>query len=119
MTEAQLQRAVADFLKISLPPEVVFHHSPNESPAGKGWLGKMKGFGTLAGFPDIILFWKGRGIAIELKAGKGRPRLSAVQEQVHLQLRLAGVVTTTCYSLEDVVSFLAVLGVPLRGRVMV
>ena len=114
-TEADLHRAVADFLALALPENVVW----TTFPAGGG--GKVRGAslkraGLKPGWPDILLVVppRGRLVGIELKL-KGR-KPSKVQARVHEQLTLAGAVVTTCRSLEGVQHFLEQL-IPLRVRV--
>ena len=114
-TEADLHRAVANFLALALPENVVW----TTFPAGGG--GKIRGAslkraGLKPGWPDILLVVppRGRLVGIELKL-KGR-KPSKVQVRVHEQLMLAGAVVTTCRSVEGVQHFLEQL-IPLRGRV--
>ena len=70
--------------------------------------------GLKAGTPDLVLCWKGRLIGIELKAGRGR--LSDPQIETHEAITLAGGVVATCRTLDEVIAFLATLGVPSRAR---
>ncbi len=116
-SEESLQRTVADYLALCVPPP----------PAGPWWTavnpilaksraaaGISKAMGLKARTPDIVMCWKGRMVGIELKAGRGR--LSPAQDETHEAITLAGGVVTTCRSLDDVAAFLATLGVPSRAR---
>lgn len=115
MTEAQLHKAVAQYLAAALPPEVVW----TTFPAGGG--GKVRGAqlkerGLRAGWPDIQLIVGGSFVGIELKAPRGK----LYREQVarHDEIREAGGYVFVCRSLEGVASVLRGLGVKLRARVM-
>ena len=72
--------------------------------------------GLRAGTPDIVMCWKGRLVGIELKAGRGR--MSPAQLEAHDAITLAGGAVTTCRTLDEVVAFLATLGVPSRVSVV-
>jgi len=114
--EAQLQRAVAEYLDVALPADAVW------TAIGHGGGGKtrgaiLKGMGVKAGMPDIMIIWRGQVIFIELKAGRGG--LSRAQKAFHDRLYLAGASITVCRCLSDVHVFLGTRGVPLRARVAV
>lgn len=50
---------------------LVYHHSPNGGKRSKREAAKFKAMGTTKGFPDLVLFYEGRTLLIELK----RPRV--------------------------------------------
>ncbi len=115
--EESLQRTIADYLAlcVPVPPAGPWCTAVNPIPAkSRAAAGVSKAMGLRAGTPDIVLCWKGRLIGIELKAGRGR--LSPAQVETHDAITLAGGVVTTCRTLDDVVSFLATLGVPSRAH---
>ncbi len=80
----------------------------------KAEAGIAKARGVKAGWPDVLIVFKGRAVFFELKAPKGR--LSAAQKAVHERLRLAGAVVYTVRSLDELAAFLEVI-VPLQARV--
>ncbi len=71
--------------------------------------------GVKAGVPDILLIFRGRPVLIEIKPGKAGS-LSPVQKEIHTEIVLAGGVVTVIRSLEELVNFLEVLGIPLQAR---
>lgn len=87
MREAQLHKAVADFLSLALRPPTFW----TTFPAGGGGLirgRQLKRAGLKAGLPDLIIIHDGRLFGIELKAPKKYP--SPEQRAVHAELRAAG-----------------------------
>jgi len=116
--EEALQKQVAQFLDIALPPDESFWwHTPNQRGTRKEWENKLlKAFGVKAGVPDCMIIWKGRTIGIELKAPAWY--LSTAQKEAHRCLTLAGAVVCVCRSLPEVANFLDVIGIPLKAKVM-
>ncbi len=115
--EQSLQRTVADYfaLCVPAPPSGPWWTAVNPIPAkSRAAAGISKAMGLKAGTPDIVMCWKGRLIGLELKAGRGRP--SDAQDETHDAITLAGGIVTTCRSLDDVLAFLATLGVPSRAE---
>jgi hypothetical protein len=53
------------------------------------FVAKMEAVGQ-AGFPDLLLIYRGRSLYLELKSPKGTGKLSALQVHMHEQLRAAG-----------------------------
>ena len=113
--EDDLQIAVADFLHVALPPDAFFHHSPNGGWRKKREAARFKAMGVKAGFPDIIIFWRNKSFAVELKVG--RNSTTAPQIACHAALMGAGCDVAVCRSVEDVSQFLTDCGVPLRATV--
>jgi hypothetical protein len=88
---------------------------PNGAVLGARQAIMMKRTGQLKnGVPDLVIVYLRRAIFIELKSAKGR--LTDDQSKAHGQLVLAGAVVCICRSLNDVVAFLDVLQIPLKGR---
>lgn len=123
LTEAQLHRAVADYLAVALPESACF----TTFPAGGG--GKVRGAqlksrGLRAGWPDVQVLYRfsypdtihprSQFVGLELKTATGR--LSPEQIECHAAIRRAGGLVFVCRSVEDVESFLSGLGIPLRAR---
>ena len=76
-SEEQTQIALVKWFELQHPAAAPWlHHSPGGGLRNKVVAGKMKAMGTRRGFPDLTL-WVRRGgfhgLAVELKAGKGRP----------------------------------------------
>lgn len=116
--EQDLQRTVVAFLRRFMPepPEGAFwFHVPNGGGRSKIEGAIFKAMGVKAGVPDLIFIWRGRTIAIELKGPDGR--LTAIQKEVQSALTLAGAVVHEARSLEAVVEFLKVVGIPIRAEV--
>ncbi len=115
--EQSLQRTVADYLALCVPPPPSgpWWTAVNPIPAkSRAAAGISKAMGLKAGTPDIVMCWRGRLVGIELKAGRGQ--VSPAQLEAHDAITLAGGVVTTCRTLDEVAAFLATLGVPSRAR---
>lgn len=110
--EADLQRAVAAYLDLALPPEVAW----TTMPAGGGGRvrgAQLKAAGLKRGWPDVQLVYRGRYIGIELKTERGR--LTSEQRATHERLTLAGGLVYTARSLAAVEGFLRGCGILLRA----
>lgn len=122
MNEAELHRAVAEFLDWALVPPAVY----STFPAGWGKLskrvaGQLKGSGLKPGMPDIFVFDKHNMIAnrtypkvigLELKAPGEKP--SAAQQLMFAHLRTLGIPIYVCQCIEDVAEALERENVLLR-----
>jgi hypothetical protein len=76
---------------------------------------RAKREGLATGFPDILCFWKGPGIAaIEFKAAKGR--LSDNQAEWLDRLTELGIPATVSRDADHAVEFLRSAGAPFVGR---
>jgi hypothetical protein len=111
--EQSLQTHVAELLGWLLPPEVPW------TAIGHGGGGKqrgmiLKGMGVHAGWPDLMLIYRGRPCFIELKATQGA--LSPAQKVVHTAITVAGGVVAVCRSIDQVRDILAVWGIPTRAE---
>lgn len=73
----------------------------------------LKKMGVRAGWPDIHFIHQKRACYIELKSEKGA--VSDAQRDVHVAITAAGGIVSTCRSLDEVIGFLDMLGVPLRS----
>lgn len=106
--EGPIQRSIIAYLRRVLPTAII-HHSPNEGvrggKAGSFDGGKRKASGVLPGFPDVLIFWQGRGYCIEVKAEGGY--LSPVQKTVRDLLAAQGIPYAVCRSIDDVRETLA------------
>jgi len=112
-TESQLHATVAQYLDWALMPPALY----TTFPAGWGVLtrataGRLKGAGLKQGMPDMLVFFAGRCLGIELKSWRGK--LTLVQVEMHTKLEKAGIFVAVCSSLDEVLDFLRDHGIPLR-----
>ena len=112
-TEAQLHATVAQYLDWALMPPALY----TTFPAGWGVLtkstaGRLRGAGLKQGIPDILVWFNGFTLGIELKSYTGR--LTPVQSAMHEKLRAAGVRVVVCNSLMEVIDALEMFSIPLR-----
>ena len=114
--EEALQRQVAAFLDIALPDDAVWWHTPNQ----RGTRSKvenmiLKGLGTKAGIPDVMILYQGKLHCIELKA-KGQ-YMSKAQEEMRKRLMKAGAhYPVSMRTLDEVINILDFWDIPLRAR---
>lgn len=131
MSEHDLQRAVAQYLDLV---GVLWCHVPNGARLGgrKGaavTASRLKAEGLKAGVPDVLIFerWReqsvfpaldplreGHGVAIELKAGRGRLRPAQAVWLTSLAFR--GWYISVCRSTTEVVDLCERLGISRAGR---
>lgn len=114
MREAQIHKAVADYLNSSLALPAFW----TTFPAGGGGIvrGKhLKALGLKAGFPDILIIHAGKPYGIELKAAK--QYASPEQRALHAILADAGCPTMVCRSVVEVEMTLRHWAIPVKGRV--
>ena len=114
MLESALQEQVAAYLAIALPTHALAFHPMNEGKRGFIAQRAFKRGGGVAGIPDWCILFNARAIFIELKSDKGR--LSDAQKAIHERIVLSGHVVTVCRSLDAVIEFLTICGIPLRAR---
>ena len=115
MTEDELQKQVASYLKVALPDGSIFHHSPNEGTRHVAFKMKLKSFGTQSGWPDLEIFCPGTAtIFIELKRAKPKGKLSFNQALLRDQFENLGLHWSMCCTLNEVVDFLSPI-VRLKG----
>lgn len=113
--EQSLHRSIATLLDRILPKDAFWFHVPNGGKRNKTEAGIFKALGVRAGVPDILIAFRGRLYAIELKAPNGRLLVS--QRETIARLDAAGVQTAVCRSIEDVVETLGGWGVTPKVRV--
>ena len=112
--EIDLHLAVAQFLDWCLLPPAFWTTFPaGWDVMGRARAGKLYACGLKAGVPDILIFYNGFTLAIELKTAKGKT--SAVQQMTQERLTKVGVFVHTCRDVEDVEYILKMRGLPLRG----
>lgn len=120
MTEAQLHKAVAQFLRVALKPPTIW------TTIGHGGGGRIRGaqlkaMGVQKGWPDILIIhadvnsgWWPVVVGLELKAAKGT--LSAEQKAFGKSLETAGGVYHVVRSVEEVWAALQTADIPLYAR---
>lgn len=69
--EDRLQISVCTYIRLQYKGARV-HHSPNEGKRGYVEQYKIRNMGVSSGFPDLLIFYNGKTIVIELKAGKNK-----------------------------------------------
>jgi hypothetical protein len=111
--EAALQRAVAVYLADVLPPDAYW----TAVDAGQGKMDMVaaairKSRGVKAGFPDVLVIFRGMAFGVELKAPQGRTQ--DVQHATHAAMRQAGAQVSVCRSVADVERALMHWMIPLR-----
>lgn len=80
--EDDLHKACVQWFELEYENKEIglLHHSPNENLNTDNKIGamrynmKMKQLGRKTGFPDIIIFYNGKTLLIELKSEKGKTR---------------------------------------------
>jgi hypothetical protein len=113
VSEAALHKAVADLLDWGLLPPALWTTFPaGWGKLGKATAGRLRGSGLKAGFPDILVFFNGRAVGVELKAADGD--ISKQQRAMFLQLYAAGVRVYTCRNTDDVIGVLEQESIPHR-----
>lgn len=113
--ELELQAAVMTFLGWALPPDAIANHSPGEGKRTRRAQADLRRSGYQAGWPDIEVIWRGRGIFIELKGKRGV--LSAAQRETRRRLIYCGCEVCLCRSVPEVEQALREIGIPLRAGV--
>lgn len=121
LTEAQLHRAVASFLRVALKSPTTW----TTIPAGGGGRirgAQLKAMGLQPGWPDLIVLHPAghshRGatvVGLELKTDKGRP--SKAQQAMDSQFFCAGAYYYVARSVDEVEGFLRGVGIPLHARI--
>ena len=114
--EEDLQRACVEYLRLCVPPPPggpFWFHVPNQRGTRTIYEAQiLKALGVRAGVPDLIVCWRGRFLAIELKAPRGR--VSETQAETQASIAAAGGETHLCRSVDDLIASLRSWGVPTR-----
>lgn len=99
MTEDQLQKAVVRALAVNARSDAIYWHTPNGGSRNAIEAAKLKGMGTRAGIPDILILCNSQLYGLELKTERGR--LSPLQRLMLDELRRAGARVAVSYGLDD------------------
>lgn len=70
--EDRLHIGLLEYIRLQYPKALV-HHSANEGKRTPFEQFKIKRLGLKKGFPDLIIIFNGRNLALELKTSKGKP----------------------------------------------
>jgi len=115
-SEADLQRAVVQALRVALPRAAIIHHCANEvtepGPLGARRQEILVGMGVHPGVADLMVLSEGRVLFLELKSPKGR--LSPAQEAFRDAVLAQGFGCALVRSLDDALGALAAHGFTTR-----
>jgi hypothetical protein len=106
--EQELQRTVVEHLAWRARPGTWWTHVPMGGWRTRVEAGIFKAMGARRGTPDLLLAYRGRTFALELKSDRGR--LTAEQRACHEDLELAGVRVATARGLDEALTQLAEWG---------
>jgi hypothetical protein len=113
ITEAQLHKAVADLLDwMLLPPAIWTTFPAGWGKLGKATVGHLHGSGLKAGFPDVLIFFNGHCVGVELKTPSGL--VSKAQHLMFMRLYEAGIRVYICRNTDDVIGVLEQESLPHR-----
>lgn len=114
--EAAIQASVVEYVKRCFP-QVLIAAIPNGGLRTPAEAGLLRWTGTLAGMPDLVLCWDGRGVMfMEIKDPIGG-RLSDAQLEVIERLSSQGHLVTIVTSIDDARRELLALGLVSREAV--
>ncbi len=112
-TEQKFQIALIRALRAILPqPECFMTHFPageNTNPLRGSFL---KSMGLVAGFPDVLLIYRGVAFGLECKSPTGT--VTETQRATHAALGKAGMDVRVVRSLDEAMAALAAFGIPTR-----
>jgi hypothetical protein len=111
--EDQIQRAIFLHFKARKTPGTFAFHVPNGGKRNPIEAAILKGFGVVAGVPDIIAIRGGHTFGLELKAEGGRP--SEKQTATLAEMERAGATVALATGLDAAISQLEEWGL-LTGR---
>lgn len=109
--EDQLQQAVATYLSHVLPPDAFWTAVDKAGKRSPLQGARLKARGLKSGIPDILVWHRGVGYGIELKAAKGQ--LTDSQRATIPAMERAGVQVAVCRTVVDVHAALERWAVPL------
>ena len=117
LTEFQLHKQAAEYLRTVLAPEVLWWHTPN-NPRDAKHGAILKSMGALAGVPDFMLMWRSGSeyfqLGLELKVEYRKP--SDAQLEFADRFRAVGGFYSICRSIDAISDELERYGVPTRGK---
>jgi hypothetical protein len=101
--EGPIQRSILAYLRLRLPGCVVAAVPNSTDIGGKRAMlavANQKRNGLLPGFPDVVCYWCGECLLVEVKAPGGS--LSKAQKDCHERLRAAGFQVVVARSIDDI-----------------
>jgi hypothetical protein len=107
--ERNLQCSVVEHLAWRAPAGTWFTHFPAGGRRSRVTGAILKGMGTKAGVPDLLILSHGRLYGLELKAGYGKP--SSTQVETHSAMREAGAVVGVASDIDQALNLLAQWGI--------
>lgn len=118
-SETAFQMALVRFLKVALPPQVVFFHCPNGGLRDTATAGQLKAMGVLPGVYDLGFIWPNGQVSwLELKVGKNG--LEDDQITFGERVRANHCATATAWTIEEAVAIIerwcAAYGLQMRAR---
>ena len=108
--ERALQVLLIEHLAWRAPAGTWFTHFPAGGRRSRITGAILKGMGTKAGVPDLLILSHGRLFAMELKNGV-RGRLSPAQVTTHAEMRKAGAIIGTAGSVDQAIALLSEWGI--------
>lgn len=111
--EDQIQRAVIAHLRQRKAPRTWFCHVPMGGKRRPIEAAILKGLGSVAGTPDLLIIRDGRCYGLELKSETGKA--SEKQRETIAAMQNAGAVCTVTYGLNEAIAWLEQQGI-LLGR---
>ena len=113
LKEADLHKSVSEFLDwMLLPPALYTTFPAGWTAMRKGAAGRLKAAGLKPGMPDLLVFFGGKTIGLELKANA---IVSKAQLELFPKLEAAGVSVHLCRDLDSVwYNLSTVHAVPMR-----
>jgi hypothetical protein len=112
--EAQVQRAVIDYLEATVQPRPFIFAIPNAAKREKGKRAGNAVPGLRKGMPDVGMLYEKRIYFLEAKADRSNARISNTQRDVILELGERGFHCCVFKSIDDVRAALKSWGVATR-----
>jgi hypothetical protein len=105
LSEASIQRAVFDHIRLRGAPGVFAFHPMNGGVHQRGRRRAINASnGVIPGVPDVILIREGQAFALELKTEKGALRDSQIRTLE--QMELAGAICHVAHGLDAAIAWL-------------
>jgi hypothetical protein len=100
--EDRLQSNVCDYILFKYRGAAI-HHSPNEGKRTAFERYLIKVLHVSSGFPDLLIFYKGKMIALELKAGKNT---MTPNQRLWLTVLAGYMPTACCWGFDEATKFI-------------
>lgn len=103
---------IRDLRRILPSPECFITHFPAGENTNLMRGMYLKSMGLVAGFPDLLIIYRGIAFGLEIKAPKGK--VTETQRDTHAALGRAGMDVRVVRSLDEAMAALAAFGIPTR-----